>query len=241
MTASEPHPITGQPIGLPVEKTGVALRPGPVTLKGRYGRLEKLSPDHWFDLWAAFAGHDRVWTYISTDGPFADPSEFAAFIAKRAAADDPYAYAIVDLQDRAVGYLTLLRIVPVHRVIEVGHVLYSPSLQRTPLGTETQYLLACYIFETLGYRRYEWKCDALNAASRRAALRYGFIYEGTFRQYMIAKGRNRDNAWFSMLDSEWPSRKRNFERWLAPENFDGDGRQKISLAALNAAGGRDER
>ena len=241
MTASAPHPITGQPIGLPVEKTGAAPRPGPVTLKGRYGRLEKLRPDHWSDLWAAFAGHDRVWTYISTDGPFADPSEFAAFIAKRAAADDPYAYAIVDLQDRAVGYLTLLRIVPVHRVIEVGHVLYSPSLQRTPLGTETQYLLACYIFETLGYRRYEWKCDALNAASWRAALRYGFIYEGTFRQYMIAKGRNRDNAWFSMLDSEWPSRKRNFERWLALENFDGDGRQKISLAALNAAGGRDER
>jgi len=241
MTASAPHPITGQPIGLPVEKTGAAPRPGPVTLKGRYGRLEKLRPDHWSDLWAAFAGHDRVWTYISTDGPFADPSEFAAFIAKRAAADDPYAYAIVDLQDRAVGYLTLLRIVPVHRVIEVGHVLYSPSLQRTRLGTETQYLLARYIFETLGYRRYEWKCDALNAASWRAALRYGFIYEGTFRQYMIAKGRNRDNAWFSMLDSEWPSRKRNFERWLALENFDGDGRQKISLAALNAAGGRDER
>jgi len=241
MTASEPHPITGQPIGLPVEKTGAAPRPGPVTLKGRYGRLEKLRPDHWSDLWAAFAGHDRVWTYISTDGPFADPSEFAAFIAKRAAADDPYAYAIVDLQDRAVGYLTLLRIVPVHRVIEVGHVLYSPSLQRAPLGTETQYLLARYIFETLCYRRYEWKCDALNAASWRAALRYGFIYEGTFRQYMIAKGRNRDNAWFSMLDSEWPSRKRNFERWLALENFDGDGRQKISLAALNAAGGRDER
>ena len=241
MTASAPHPITGQPIGLPVEKTGAAPRPGPVTLKGRYGRLEKLRPDHWSDLWAAFAGHDRVWTYISTDGPFADPSEFAAFIAKRAAADDPYAYAIVDLQDRAVGYLTLLRIVPVHRVIEVGHVLYSSSLQRTRLGTETQYLLARYIFETLGYRRYEWKCDALNAASWRAALRYGFIYEGTFRQYMIAKGRNRDNAWFSMLDSEWPSRKRNFERWLALENFDGDGRQKISLAALNAAGGRDER
>ena len=106
------------------------------------------------------------------------------------------------------------------RVIEVGHVLYSPALQRTPLGTETQYLLARYVFETLGYRRYEWKCDALNAASRRAALRYGFVYEGTFRQYMIAKGRNRDNAWYSMLDGEWPERKRNFERWLAPENFD---------------------
>jgi RimJ/RimL family protein N-acetyltransferase len=241
VTASEPHPLTGQPIGLPVEKTEAAPHPGPVTLKGRYGRLEKLRPDHWSDLWAVFADHDRVWTFISTDGPFAEASEFAAFIAKRAAADDPYAYAIIDAQERAVGYVTLLRITPPMRVIEVGHVLYSPSLQRTPLGTETQYLLARYVFETLGYRRYEWKCDALNAASRRAALRYGFIYEGTFRQHMIAKGRNRDVAWFSMLDSEWPSRKRNFERWLSLENFDAQGVQKVSLAALNGAtGGQDE-
>src|SRR6202166_4540596 len=110
---------------------------------------------------------------------------------------------------------------PDMRVVEVGSILLSPPLQRTPLATEAQYLLARYAFETLRYRRYEWKCDALNAASRRAALRYGFIYEGTFRQNIIAKGRNRDNAWFSMLDSEWPARKRNFERWLAPENFDG--------------------
>jgi len=233
MTASEPHPQTGQPIGLPVVDPTPAPRPGPVTLKGRYGRLEKLRADHAADLWTVFAGHDRVWTYISSDGPFASAAEFSAAIARRAAADDPYAYAIIDMADRAVGYVTLLRIVPEHRVIEVGHVLYSPALQRTPLGTETQYLLARYIFETLGYRRYEWKCDALNAASRRAALRYGFVYEGTFRQYMIAKGRNRDNAWFSMLDSEWPERKRNFERWLAPDNFDSAGRQKISLAALN--------
>jgi RimJ/RimL family protein N-acetyltransferase len=240
VTASEPHPITGQPIGLPVERAGAAPRPGPVTLKGRYGRLEKLLPEHWSDLWAVFAGHDHVWTYISTDGPFHDPSEFSSFIEKRAAADDPYAYGIIDAQDRAIGYLTLLRINPTHRVIEVGHVLYSPSLQRTPLGTETQYLLARYVFETLGYRRYEWKCNSSNAASRRAALRYGFVYEGTFRQHMIAKGRNRDDAWFSMLDSEWPSRKRNFERWLDPENFDAQGVQRVSLAALNAAGGQDE-
>jgi RimJ/RimL family protein N-acetyltransferase len=130
-----------------------------------------------------------------------------------------------------------MRIDPPMRAIEVGHVLYSPALQRTPLGTETQYLLARYVFEMLGYRRYEWKCDALNAASRRAALRYGFVYEGTFRQNMIAKGRNRDVAWFSMLDSEWPARKAHFERWLAPDNFDGDGRQKVSLAALNAQKG----
>jgi len=232
MTASEPHPQTGQPIGLPVDSTP-ARRPGLVTLKGRYGRIEKLAPEHAADLWTVFAGHDQVWTYISTDGPFADFLEFSAFIAMRAAAGDPYAYAIVDASDRAVGYFTLLRIEPAMRVIEVGHVLYSPSLQRTPLGTEAQYLLARYVFETLGYRRYEWKCDSLNAASRRAALRYGFVYEGTFRQNIIAKGRNRDNAWFSMLDREWPARKANFERWLAPENFDGEGRQKLSLTALN--------
>jgi RimJ/RimL family protein N-acetyltransferase len=229
---SEPHPQTGQPIGLPVDTTP-AKRPGPVTLKGRHGRLEKLGPDHFADLSAAFAGHDQVWTYISTDGPFATAAEFSTFLAKRAAADDPYAYAIIDTSNRAVGYLTLLEIRPQMRVIEVGHVLYSPTLQRTPLGTETQYLLARYIFETLGYRRYEWKCNALNAASRRAALRYGFAYEGTFRQHLISKGRNRDNAWFSMLDSEWPVRKANFERWLAPENFDSKSRQRLSLAALN--------
>jgi len=233
VTDSEPHPRTGQPVGLPVTSTAAAPRPGPVTLKGRYGRLEKLRPDHAADLWKVFAGHDQLWTYIGTDGPFANFEEFSPAIARRAAAADPYAYAIINPADHAVGYLTLLRIVPEHRVIEVGHVLYSPALQRTRLGTETQYLLARYVFETLGYRRYEWKCDALNAPSRRAALRYGFVYEGTFRQYMIAKGRNRDNAWYSMLDSEWPDRKRNFERWLDPQNFDSEGRQKVSLADLN--------
>jgi RimJ/RimL family protein N-acetyltransferase len=236
MTASEPHPQTGQPVGLPVDDPTPAPRPGPVTLKGRYGRLEKLRPEHAGDLWKVFAGQDQVWTYIATSGPFASFDEFAPFIAMRAGADDPYAYAIVDASDHAIGYFTLMRIEPEMRVIEVGHVLYSPRLQRTPLGTEAQYLLARYAFETLRYRRYEWKCDALNAASRRAALRYGFIYEGTFRQNIIAKGRNRDNAWFSMLDSEWPARKRNFERWLAPENIDGEGRQKLSLTALNNEG-----
>jgi RimJ/RimL family protein N-acetyltransferase len=234
MTASEPHPQTGQPIGLRVENTSPAPRPGPVTLKGRCGHLEKLKPEHAAELWGVLAGHDSIWTYISTDGPFPNLEAFSAFITKRAAATDPYAYAIIEAGGRAIGYFTLLRIVPEMRVIEVGHVIYSPALQRTPLGTEAQYLLARYVFETLGYRRYEWKCDALNAASQRAARRYGFVYEGTFRQYMINKdGRNRDNAWFSMLDAEWPERKRNFEQWLAPDNFDGEGRQKISLAALN--------
>jgi RimJ/RimL family protein N-acetyltransferase len=230
------HPKTGQPVGALVDTTP-AKPPGPVTLQGRYGRVEKLAAQHTASLWTAFAGHDHIWTYISTDGPFADVAEFDAFIAKRAAADDPYAYVIIDGSGRAVGYFTLMQIRPEMRVIEVGHVLYSPALQRTPLGTEAQFLLARYAFETLGYRRYEWKCNALNAASRRAALRYGFTYEGTFRQHVIAKGRNRDNAWFSMLDGEWPVRKRVFERWLAPKNFSADGKQIVGLSAINGVAG----
>jgi len=232
--SGESHPTTGQPIGEPVDTTP-AKRPGPVTLQGRFGSIEKLTAQHAKSLWTAFAGHDDIWTYISTDGPFSNAMEFAAFIVKRAAAKDPYAYAIIDNSGQPVGYFTLMEIRPEMRVIEVGHVLYSPALQRTKLGTEAQYLLAKYAFETLGYRRYEWKCNALNAASRRAALRYGFTYEGTFRQHLIAKGRNRDNAWFSMLDSEWPTRKANFERWLAPENFNADGKQISSLSAMNGA------
>lgn len=229
MTAnSESHPETGQPVGLRVDATPARL-PRPVTLTGRYGRIEKLEARHTADLWTAFAGHDEIWTYISMDGPFANAGEFPAFIARRAASTDPYAYAIVDLTDCTVGYFTLMEIRPEMRVIEVGHVLYSPAVQRTPLGTEAQYLLARYAFETLGYRRYEWKCNALNAASRRAALRFGFTYEGTFRQHLIAKGRNRDNAWFSMLDKEWPARKQAFERWLAADNFDAQGRQRKKL------------
>jgi RimJ/RimL family protein N-acetyltransferase len=235
MTArSEPHPQTRQPIGLPVDTTP-AKRPEPVTLQGRYGRIEKLGPQHTADLWTAFTGHDQVWTYISTDGPFATEAEFSAFLAKRAAADDPYVYAIVDPSNHAVGYFTLMEIRPQMRVIEVGHVLYSPALQRTPLGTEAQYLLAHYAFETLGYRRYEWKCNALNAPSRAAASRLGFTYEGTFRQAMVVKGQNRDTAWFSILDSEWPAVKAAFERWLAPANFDAAGKQRESLSNLTKA------
>jgi RimJ/RimL family protein N-acetyltransferase len=146
---------------------------------------------------------------------------------------DPYSYAIVDRSGQVMGVATLMEIRPAMRVIEVGHIVYSPALQRTPLGTEAQYLLARYAFETLGYRRYEWKCDAHNAPSRRAALRYGFVFEGILRRHMIAKGRTRDTAYFSMLDSEWPARKAAFEKWLAPENFDASGKQRTSLSELN--------
>jgi RimJ/RimL family protein N-acetyltransferase len=233
MEASEPHPMTGQPVGLPVDATP-AQRPGPVSLEGRYGRVEKLAARHGADLWRAYAGHEHIWTYMSTYGPFADETAFRKWFESRLPLEDPYSYAIVDRGGAALGIATLMEIRPAMRVIEVGHIVYSPALQRTPLGTEAQYLLARYAFETLGYRRYEWKCNALNAASRAAALRYGFVYEGTFRQHLIAKGRNRDNAWFSMLDSEWPVRKAAFERWLAPANFNTEGRQRTSLSELNA-------
>ena len=225
-------PITGKPVGPLVDATPAKL-PGVVTLQGRYGRVERLKPEHAPALWDVVKDHDLIWTYMSRYGPFADATEFSAWVASRPALADPYSYAIIDRDNCAVGIAAMMEIRPDMRVIEVGHIVYSPALQRTPLGTEAQYLLARYAFETLGYRRYEWKCHSYNTASRRAALRYGFIYEGILRQLIIAKGRNRDTAIFSMLDSEWPLRKTNFERWLAPQNFTAEGKQILSLSALN--------
>jgi RimJ/RimL family protein N-acetyltransferase len=231
-SASEPAPSTGQPVG-PLVDVASARRPGPMTLEGRYGRVERLAQHHAATLWTAVEGHDDIWTYMSY-GPLADFAAFSQWLADRVKLDDPYSYGIVDSAGRAVGIATLMEIRPAMRVIEVGHIVYSPALQRTPLGTEAQYLLARYAFETLGYRRYEWKCNALNAPSWRAALRYGFVFEGILRQHMIAKGRNRDTAYFGMLDSEWPARKAAFERWLTPENFDAAGKQHVSLRELSA-------
>jgi len=234
MIASEPDPHSGLPVGLPVDGKQ-APRPGTIVLEGRYGRIEKLNAARdGASLWQAVKGHNALWPYMGY-GPFADEAAFAAWLAERPKLEDPYSYAIIDKDDRAVGIATLMEIRPAMRVIEVGNIVYTPLLQRTPLGTEAQYLLAKYVFETLGYRRYEWKCNALNAPSRRAALRYGFTFEGIFRQHFIVKGRNRDTAWFSMLDSEWPTRKAAFERWLDPENFDAQGKQKVGLSSLNAA------
>jgi RimJ/RimL family protein N-acetyltransferase len=170
-------------------------------------------------------------------GPFDDGRSFAAWIAERTVLDEPYSYAVVNAAGNAVGIIALMEIRENSRVIEVGNVLYSPALQRTPLATEAQYLLARYVFEILGYRRYEWKCDALNAPSQRAARRYGFTSESIFRQHRIVKGRNRDTAWFSMLDTEWPTRKAAFERWLAPDNFSAEGRQITSLSGMNGSRG----
>jgi RimJ/RimL family protein N-acetyltransferase len=217
------------PIGVPVDPAP-AQSPSAVILEGRFGRVEKLNTQrHGRDLWQAVNGHDDIWAYMSAYGPFTNETRFEEWLAGRETLEDPYSYAIVDGAGRAVGIATLMEIYPAMRRIEVGHIVYSPALQRTPLGTEAQYLLARYVFETLGYRRYEWKCNALNEPSRRAALRYGFVFEGILRQHMIAKSRNRDTAYFSMLDSEWPARKAEFERWLAADNFDIEGRQKMRL------------
>jgi RimJ/RimL family protein N-acetyltransferase len=230
--AAEPDPPSGRPVGPKVDATP-ARRPGAVVLQGRFGLLEKLdAARHGAALWQALKDDAATWAYLGY-GPFADEAVFAAWLAERPKLEDPFSYAIVAPDGRALGIATLMEIRPAMRVIEVGNIVYAPALQRTPLATEAQYLLARYVFETLGNRRYEWKCNALNAPSRRAAARFGFTFEGLFRQHQIVKGRNRDTAWFSMLDTEWPARKAAYERWLAPDNFDAAGRQKLSLAALN--------
>jgi RimJ/RimL family protein N-acetyltransferase len=230
MTKTRARDETHKPLGPEVD-TATASAPKPVILKGRFGRVEKLEDCHAGDLWDLVKGHDEIWTYLPY-GPFGDRTEFAAWISQRAKLNDPFSYAVIDARERAVGIATLMQIRPTHRVIEVGHIVYSPALQGRPLGTEAQYLLARYIFDSLGYRRYEWKCNALNARSRAAAFRLGFTFEGVFRQHMIVKARNRDTAWYSMIDGEWPARRRAFERWLAEDNFDKDGRQRVRLADL---------
>ena len=229
---NEQAAATDQPVG-PTVDTTPAERPGPVVLEGRFARAEKLDPArHGRDLWQAVKDDDRLWTYMGY-GPFKDADSFDRWMEERTILLDPYAYAVIDKTGgKAVGTVTLMEIRPAARVIEMGSIVYAPALQRTPAATEIQYLMARYVFETLGYRRYEWKCHDLNAKSKRAAERLGFTYEGTFRQHMIVKGRNRDTAWFAMLDSEWPAVKAAYERWLAPENFDTAGRQKARLAAM---------
>ena len=217
-----------EPEGDPVDPRP-APRPRRVVLQGSSVTLTPLEAAHAKDLFEALRGADRLWTYL-TYGPFHEYGAFEAHVGETAASDDPLFFAIVDnASGRIVGRAALMRIDPAHRVIEVGHILYSPALQRTRGATEAMYLLARHVFDDLGYRRYEWKCHAMNAPSRAAALRLGFTFEGVFRQHMIVKGRNRDTAWFSMLDTEWPVRRQALERWLSLENFDSAGRQSVRL------------
>ncbi len=229
MSASE------YPVG-PIVAPQKAHAPQRVDLSGRYVRLEPLSAArHGDDLFSAVGGRaqDHLWTYMG-DGPFPSRAAFDNNLHAKEQSADPLFFALIDsASGRCEGHAALMRMDLANRVVEVGNIMLGPALQRSRAASEAMRLMASYAFDTLGFRRYEWKCNDLNAPSKRAALRLGFSYEGVFRQHMIVKGRNRDTAWFSMVDSEWPARKHAFETWLAPENFDVQGRQKISLGALN--------
>ena len=211
-------------------------RPERRALQGRYVRLEPLDPDrHGDDLYAASSGPqaEESFRYLF-ESPPESRTAFEPWLAKAAASEDPLYFAVVDeATGRAEGRLTFMRIDQAHGVIETGSILFGPRLARTRGATEAIYLQARHAFEDLGYRRFEWKCNDLNEPSKRAAERLGFTFEGVFRQHMVVKGLNRDTAWYAMLDREWPARKQAFERWLSPDNFDADGRQRISLAACH--------
>jgi RimJ/RimL family protein N-acetyltransferase len=208
--------------------------PRPAPLHGRHVMLEPLDAElHTADLWTAVQDHDEVWTYLA-DGPYASEADLRRAIEEKHAGSAAIFFAILTKASGcAEGYASYMRMDPANGVIEVGNIMLAPSLQRTIAATEAMYLMARHIFEDLGYRRYEWKCNANNAPSRRAALRLGFTYEGIFRQHMVIKGQNRDTAWFSMLDSEWPARKAAFEAWLDPANFDAAGKQRKNLGQLS--------
>lgn len=228
----------GQPIGEPLADWQAAARPPRTAMEGRYCLLEPIDPDrHASDLFAAFATDPdgRNWTYLPY-GPFDSEADLGQWIARTCLGDDPLFHAIVDRETgKAVGVASYLRIEPKIGVIETGHIHFSPLLQRRPAATEAMALMMRRVFAELGYRRYEWKCDVLNAPSRRAAERLGFRFEGIFRQATIYKGRNRDTAWYAILDREWPSLDQAFSRWLDPSNFDHAGRQKSSLTTPASA------
>jgi RimJ/RimL family protein N-acetyltransferase len=204
--------------------------PGPVTLRGWTVTLEPLdAARHAAALWQAVRGHDELWTWLF-DGPYPAEADLRRAIEEKQGAASAVFLAIVPADSGlTAGWASLMRAEPSHGVVEVGNILLAPSLQRTTAATEAMFLMASHVFDHLGYRRYEWKCNAENLPSRRAAERLGFTFEGIFRQHMVVKGQSRDTAWYSMLDREWPARKRAFEAWLDPGNFDAEGRQKTAL------------
>ncbi len=233
------HNEIGQPIGAPLPDWSARPFPPRTPVEGRFCRVEPLDPDrHAAELFAA-NGDDaggRNWTYLPY-GPFASLDLYRAWVEGAAARADPQFHAIIDLASGgAVGVASLMRIDPAAGVVEVGGINYSPRLQRRPAATEAMYMLMRRVFDELGYRRYEWKCDALNAPSRAAAARLGFRYEGLFRQATVYKGRNRDTAWFSIVDGEWPVLRDAFEGWLDRSNFDAEGRQRASLGSFRSPG-----
>lgn len=222
-----------QPIGFPLESWPACRHSKGSSMQGRLCRLEPVSRDgHSEDLYNAYAFdlENRNWTYLPY-GPFATLTEFQSWIEKSCLSDDPCFFSVIDRNtDKAVGLASYLRINSAVGVIEVGHIHFSPLIQGRAISTEAMYLMMKLVFDDLGYRRYEWKCDALNAPSSTAAKRLGFEFEGLFRQATIYKQRNRDTAWYSILDREWPQIKQAFEKWLAVENFDSEGKQLTSLS-----------
>lgn len=226
----------GQPIGEALPGWVPAQKPDGRRLEGAYCDVAAVTRAHAPDLYEAYCEdtEHRMWTYMS-DGPFHSVAALEEWIDATAHAEDQVCHAIIDkTSGKAVGIASYLRIQPASGVIEVGGIAYAPRLQRTRAATEAMYLLMRHAFEDLGYRRYEWKCDALNAGSRSAAERLGFAYDGLFRQAIVYRGRNRDTAWFSILDGDWPGLKPAFDAWLAPGNFDAQGRQRTRLAELIA-------
>lgn len=227
----------GQTIGEPVSDWKPVAPPPRTVMEGQYCRVEPIDiACHGRELFAAFYAdkENRIWTYLPY-GPFNNEDDFTVWMKQTCLADDPLFHAVIDKQSgKAAGVASYLRISPAIGSIEVGHINFAPSLQRTRAATEAMFLMMKRVFSELGYRRYEWKCDSLNAPSRRAADRLGFTFEGIFRQATVYKGRNRDTAWLSILDKEWPVLNKAYSAWLDPGNFDADGQQKKSLVALIA-------
>ncbi len=223
----------GQPVGFAVPDWVPAGRPPRTPMEGRWCRVAPLDvARHGAALFAAYAEdrEGRIWTYMGY-GPFASLAEFQAWMAATCLGDDPLFHAIVEAAGgRALGLASYLSAQPETGAIEVGHINYAPALQRTAAATEAMVLMMARVFEELGYRRYEWKCDALNEASRRAATRLGFVSEGVFHQATLYKGRNRDTAWYAITDRDWPALKHAYDAWLDPANFDASGAQKARLS-----------
>jgi RimJ/RimL family protein N-acetyltransferase len=224
-----------QPVGAPLPHWTPRSHPPRTPMSGLYGGIEPIDVDrHAQSLFEANAADatGAHWTYLFDDKP-ATPEAYRAWLARVSASEDPMFHAIVDgATGRALGVAAFMRIDRHHGVIEVGHINFAPALQRTRLATEAIFLMMSRVFDELGYRRFEWKCDSLNAPSRAAAQRFGFTFEGIFRQAVVYKGRNRDTAWYSITDREWPALRAAYRRWLEPSNFDAAGRQRERLSAL---------
>lgn len=227
----------GQPVGRMLAGWVPRSRPTAETFAGRWCQLEPLQPERHADaLFQAFSEDRRgeLWTYLPV-GPYADLASYRAWAEWAADQRDPLFFAVLDGSGLARGTLAFLRIAPEAGSIEIGFIAFSPGLQRTTVATEALVLLLGHAFDGLGYRRCEWKCDTLNERSRRAAVRLGFTYEGTFRQAAVVKQRNRDTAWYAILDREWPRLAAAYDTWLAPANFDSSGRQRVALSSLTRA------